>query len=273
MHELVITGASGFVAKHVIDRLTQLDYNITPVSRRRFENVIQVKNYKDTPPGDTLIHLAENPDRREVNRLGKCYVEQSCEIMKSLTDKFNGRVIYASSAAIYGDKNIFPYSIRAPIHVTDIYSESKVVNEKIVLDAGGTVLRLSNVYGIGMSPNNVMCDIIRQLEHNYIVLNDTSAIRDFVSVTDVASLIGKLLKSEYRGIVNVGSGVPITIGELAKVFIKLNNQKNNKVISREKTSKLSVNVLDIAETQTHFDWAPSLDFENNLKILLMANIK
>ena len=273
MHDIVITGASGFVAKHVINRLTHLGYNLIPVSRRRLENVIQVKSYKDTPPGNTLIHLAENSDRREVNKLGKSYVEQSSEILKSLTDKFNGKVIYASSAVIYGDKSILPYSTRAPIHVTDIYSESKVVNERIVLDTGGTVLRLSNVYGIGMSPSNVMFDIIRQLKNDNIVVNDTSPIRDFISVTDVARLIGKLLKSEHRGIVNVGSGVPVSIDELVKIFIKINNKKNNKVISRDKSYKLSVNVLDVVETQKYFDWAPSLDFENNLKTLLKANIK
>jgi nucleoside-diphosphate-sugar epimerase len=271
MQKIVVTGASGFLAKYIINELTSIGCHIIPVSRTKLKNTIQVESYKNTPNADMLIHLAEDPDRKKVNKIGKKYIEYSSDVVMALIKKFGKNVIYASSATVYGDQGKAPYTTNSPVYVTDVYNESKLTNERIVLKAGGSVLRLSNVYGVGMSTNNVMSDIVMQLQNDKVIVNDDSPIRDFISAVDVAKLISKMVQGKHKGIINVGSGVPISIHQLIKVFLKANGQKNKEVISRNISNRSSINVLDISDTQKMFGWIPSMDLEKNLRLILKAD--
>ncbi len=272
MLKIAITGSSGFLAGHIMKQLIRSGHQVIPVTRQHLDGAVQVQDYRDTPSADLLIHLAEEPDRQKVNKIGRKYIEYSSNIAAILTEKFDGNVIYASSGTVYGDKEEAPYTINSPIYATDIYSESKITNERIVLESGGAVLRLSNVYGKGMSSNNVMSDIIKQLQgNNAIVVNDVSPIRDFILATDVAELLSIMAQNEFKGIVNVGSGAPISIYQLIKTFLKVSNHLDKKIISQSESNKISVNVLDISDTKKRFNWNPSTDLEKNLYLLLTTS--
>ena len=268
MQTIVVTGASGFLASHIINQLSAIDCQVTPVSRKKASGAIQIDDYIDTPKADMLVHLAEDSNRIRVNKIGKRYIKYSSNVMTALVEKFNGHVIYASSATVYGDKGKVPYTVDSPTYITDAYSESKITNEKIVLESGGVVLRLSNVYGNGMSPNNVMSDIVKQLQDDKIVVNDATPVKDFISVTDVAKLVGVIVQSNFNGIVNVGSGVPVSIFQLIEAFLNVNRHAIKEISSRNKSEKTSINVLDISNTKKIFNWAPSGSLEKNLHTLL-----
>jgi len=272
MLKIAITGSSGFLAGHIIKQLNKSGHQVIPVTRQHFDGAVQVQDYRETPSADLLIHLAEESDRQKVNKIGKRYIEYSSNIVEILTEKFNGNVIYASSGTVYGDKEDVPYTINSPIYAADIYSESKITNERIVLESGGIVLRLSNVYGKGMSSSNVMSDIMKQLHsNNEIVVHDVSPIRDFILATDVAKLLSIIVQSEFKGIVNVGSGVPTSIYQLINTFLKVDNHLDKKIVSQSKSNKTSINVLDISNTEKIFNWCPSTDLEKNLYLLLAAS--
>ena len=272
MLKIAVTGASGFLAGHIVNHLIASGNQVIPVTRQRLDGSVQVQDYRDTPSADLLIHLAEEPDRQKVNKIGSKYIEYSSNIAAILTEKFKGNIIYASSGTVYGDQEEKPYTINSPIYATDIYSESKITNERIVLESGGVVLRLANVYGKGMSSNNVMSNIIKQLQvDDEIVVNDASPIRDFVMATDVAKLLSIMVQLKSKGIVNVGSGVPTSIYQLIKIFLKVGNHLEKKIVSKSESTKISINVLDISDTKKRFNWSPSQDLENNLYLLLTTS--
>ena len=52
------------------------------------------------------------------------------------------------------------------------YKKIKVVCEKIILRHGGTILRMTNLYGPNMSTVNVFSDIIKQLDNELIILKN-----------------------------------------------------------------------------------------------------
>ena len=272
MLKIAITGSSGFLASHTIKQLIKAGHQVIPVTRQNLLGAVQVKDYRDTPSADLLIHLAEEPDPQKVNKIGRKYIEYSSTILAILTEKFNGNVLYVSSGTVYGDQEEEPYTINSPTYASDIYSESKITNEKIVLKSGGAVLRLSNLYGKGMSSNNVMSNIIKQLQgNNEIIVNNVTPIRDFVLVTDVAKLLSLMVEFKSKGIVNVGSGVPTSIYQLIKIFLKASNHLEKKFISQSKSNKISINVLDISDTKKRFNWSPSTDLEKNLYLLLTTS--
>ena len=61
---------------------------------------------------------------------------------------------------VYGDENKEPCRVDMPVIANDAYSKLKLRNEQIVLDSGGVVVRLSNLFGIGMTTGTVMSDIV-----------------------------------------------------------------------------------------------------------------
>lgn len=256
MGSIVITGASGFLGRSLIARLTSLNLSYTAVSRRNEPGFHQVVDYRDTPAGDVLIHLAEEPDRSSVNLLGEAYLVQATNLV-SMLSKRAGTLIYASSSVVYGDATEIPFCTNALVTPTDLYSRIKVRNEEIVLAAGGTVLRLSNLFGSGMSPRNVINDIVKQLKlPGALKVRDDSPVRDFLSVNAVVDVIVLLLQTQCPGILNVGSGVGLSIREVAQIALQSVGQQGREIIATQPTGRRSVNILNIDQTQRLLQWSP-----------------
>ena len=149
MMRVTITGAGGFLGYHLTRCLKKTGFLVAPVSRRSLPGMIQVKNYAQTPGDQILLHLAEEPDRGKVNYLGDSYLESSCHVVEVLSERFQ-RVIYMSSNVVYGDENDNLCAVDMPVVETDIYSKLKIRNERTVIDSGGCVVRLANLFGVGM---------------------------------------------------------------------------------------------------------------------------
>jgi len=234
----------------------------------------QVQDYSQSPVGDVLIHLAEEPDRNRVNSLGEAYIRYASSAVKVLSSRFNQKIIYASSGAVYGDENKNPCKTDMPVVATDVYSKSKLVNERIVLDSGGTVVRLSNLFGDGMSANNVMSDILRQIPGaGPLRVHDDKPVRDYLPVSDAISAFSLLLENNYCGLVNIGSGIGTSVRALAEIFLSLVGQGYREVIATEPSSRPSINILDISETMRILDWTPTSPLKDQLARLIYNKAK
>lgn len=256
MQNIVVTGASGFVGRALTARLDSLCLSYTAVSRSGESGHHYVDDYSKTPPGDVLIHLAEEPDRCVANALGEAYLEHAAGVVETLAQRA-GTFVYASSGAVYGDQGEAPYSIDDVVRPIDLYSRSKVFNEKLALAAGGTVLRLSNLFGPGMSRHNVISDIARQLPYSCPMrVRDDLPVRDFLSVDAVADAILMLIQKPCPGILNLGSGVGISIRNLALLALATVGQEGREITVDNPSARRSVNILDISVTQRCLGWYP-----------------
>ncbi len=269
MIKVVITGASGFVGRYLTTYLEQLGVCVIPVSRRKYPGIHHVNDYSQSPIGDVLIHLAEEPDRAKVNALSENYKLKASNLVKLLAEHPRQKIIYASSGIVYGNNHSIPCRTDMLVHATDTYSESKLLNEKIVLDSGGTVVRLSNLFGAGMAATNVMTDIINQIPGvSPIKVRDDKPVCDFLHVSDAVSAFGHLLENSYSGVLNVGTGIGTSIREVAQILLAAANQKERKIVSTQPSLKKSINILDISETKEILDWIPSSSIEERLSQLL-----
>lgn len=269
MTTVVVTGAAGFLGRALISHLASKELVVIPVSRRPLPRMHQVQDYSESPSGDILIHLAEEPDRGKVNRLGQTYMNYASDVMKALSNLPCPRIIYASSGVVYGDENESPCGIDMPIVADDVYSRSKLLNEQIVLDSGGVVVRLSNLFGDGMSANNVMSDIIRQVPGiGPLRVRDDKPVRDYLHMSDAASAFGLLIESRYCGIVNVGSGIETSVRTLAELALASVGQTTREIIATAPSTRRSINVLDISETMKVLDWTPVSSLQDQLNRLI-----
>ena len=244
---------------------------VLPVSRQAIPGMSQVPNYSQSPAGDVLIHLAEESDRGAVNRLGEAYVSQSAAIVEALSRRGYQRIIYASSGAVYGDEHESPCAVDLPVFASDVYSKSKILNERIVLESGGAVMRLSNVIGPAMAANNVVSDIISQIPGTGpIRVRDDTPVRDFLGVSDAAAALALMVENPYRGIVNVGSGIGTSVRELAELLLAAAGKVRRDVVATEPSPRMSINVLDISATRRILGWLPEVTLQEELARCLRA---
>ena len=242
---------------------------VIPVSRRSSPGIYQVEDYGQSPAGDILIHLAEDPDAGKVNQLGKHYLLKVTSVVRTLSRASYQRIIYASSGAVYGDQSDSPCRVDMPVISSGVYTDSKLINEQIVLDAGGAVLRLSNLIGIGMAVNSVMSDIIRQVPgRGPLQVRDDKPVRDFLAMRDAAFAMELMIESNFRGIVNVGSGVGTSVRTLAALALAAVGQEKREIESSAPSLGRSVNILDISETKRILGWTPTSSIMNQIHQIL-----
>jgi UDP-glucose 4-epimerase len=234
--------------------LRRADGSVVGVSRRPAEGLRQVTDYLLTPAAEVVIHLAEEPDRANVNRLGESYLRHAQAVVRELCMR-SGKVIYASSGTVYGDNAVQPFPVEAPVVETDMYSRLKIENERVVLESGGTVLRISNLYGRRVSLHSVFSDILKQIPGNGVLyVRDEQPVRDFLCVSDAAGAFGIAARSSVRGILNVGSGVGTSIGALARYALAAVGE-DREVVATHPSGRQSFNVLAVDETKAHLGWS------------------
>lgn len=144
------------------------------------------------------------------------------------------KVIFASSASVYGNPKHLPMKETYPFNDTTIYGAAKIYNERIAYAFHALYklpfvgLRYFNVYGPRMDIHGAYTEVlIRWLDQikngsSPIIYGSGKQSMDFVYVEDVAD--ANILAAEgdiETGIFNVGTGVETTLLELLSLILKL----------------------------------------------------
>ncbi len=256
---VVVTGASGFLGSALVTHFRREGVSVLGVSRRQFPGMLQVANYEDAPVGDVLVHLAEINDRSLAQFNGAAYEEQALRTLIALQGKGFSKIVYASSAVVYGDQSKIPRRVGDPVFAVDTYTRIKLASEKLVLEWGGVVARLVSLYGPGMSEGNVLNCILKQIgTEGPICVRDASPVRDFLWIDDAVKALGSMATHENSGVFNVGSGIGYSILDLANLVARAAGEEDRSIESVSSATRISSLVVDVTETETAFVWRPSV---------------
>jgi len=265
---VVITGATGFLGRAIRAKAQNLPgLELICVSRIDSRTCFQVQDYSQTPPGDVLVHLAENSNQAEVNSWSNEYIRECSSILDSLlAPKRYSQVIYASSASVYGTSSPKAHSVHDSTFRNTNYNKLKLESEQRVLGSGqGGVFRITNLYGPGMSDSNVISKVLRQANnHKRIEVDNLSPIRDFLWVEDAAEAFllmiqAFMLDSPKHGIYNLGTGVGTSIGSLANLVAQVSGTKLNQIHGINDMPTISSITLDPSLTIQTLGWRPSVE--------------
>ncbi|RXK55710.1 NAD(P)-dependent oxidoreductase [Oleiharenicola lentus] len=267
---VVVTGASGFIGQALSAALRSAGMEVVPVARRPGGGWRQVSDYRDAPSADVLIHLAEDSDRGRVNAAGSAVSARALQTMEALLHKPFQRVIYASSSVLYGDAESKAHDPADHVQLVDEYSRTKWQCERLVLQRqGNLVLRLSNIYGPGMSANNVISTILRQIPGTgALCVWDAGPIRDFLWIDDVVSAMSAAITSDFDGTLNLGSGAAYSIGEVARMALAAGGEADRPVQCTKSSGRSSCLALDIRETTRALGWCPTTHLKTGLERLI-----
>jgi nucleoside-diphosphate-sugar epimerase len=269
MKKIVITGASGFIGSALMRHINRESLiGITRNPKNNLDYLTYVEDFKELPRGDILIYLSEEKDRAKANMLERKHVDMSVSMLKDAIRSGFSHIIYASSSYVYPDTECDTLKTDCHVVASDYYTEAKLINESIVLEEGGTVVRLSNVVGKFASVG-VIYEILKSiLEQSDVCLNDLSPVRDFISIDDVVSCIINIVQHPKAGIFNVGTGVGTSIKDLAEKIISFSPDYSGKLLSKKVLCSHSSIVLNIENTIKQFNWFPKKNTDHILNDLL-----
>jgi UDP-glucose 4-epimerase len=251
MKTILITGGAGFIGSHTVDllvqtgarvivydnlatgKLTNLDLFHPNLEFQPGDVLDYAKLFAQVKRADAVLHLAALPSvpksiedpvhSLQVNTLGFLHVLQAIrEATKPI------RLVYASSAAVYGNNSELPCNDEADLNqqVLSPYALEKANNERYaelfarLFNVNSLALRYFNVYGPRQDPNSPYSGVIAKFIEHYqkqeqiTVWGDGEQSRDFIYVDDVARANVAALQSDYCGIVNVATGIPQTLRNL-----------------------------------------------------------
>ena len=271
MNKISIIGASGFIGRNLCEYLFKINEDFCGYSRSISDarlNITKLNQYSEVPQSEFLVYLAEESQVSIAESCGESYIENSLRALKEIHNSSKSTIIYISSALVYGKDGIKPFKISEPLSLGSIYTKSKAVCEKYVIEHGGSVARLTNVYGKGMSASNVFSDILRQIHSKEVVtLQNLFPIRDYVSVKDVVKCLHLICIKDLNRIFNVGSGRPLSVKELAEIIMKENSISNPQIQQTDMVNDCSQLLVDIQETIAYLDWLPEVDLGLESKAL------
>jgi UDP-glucose 4-epimerase len=304
---ILVIGGAGLIGSHIVDLLTQTDVGeiiiYDNLFRGRVENLrdaLQDPRVKFYPHGGDILHSDVLERAMEgidgVFHLAALWLLQCHEYPRAAFDvnirgTFNvieaalkqkvKRVVYSSSASVYGDAVEIPMTEEHPYNNFTFYGATKIAGEHMFKSLGARYgmdwvgLRYMNVYGPRQDYKGayiaVMMKILDRLDAGLppVVYGDGSQQYDFVDVLDVARANICAMRSDATGqCYNVGRGIGTSVKELTEMLIRLNG--SNAQIHYEPAGQTFVTnrigSVEAAERDLGFRW--QIGLEEGMKRLI-----
>ena len=310
--KVLVTGGTGYIGSHTVVELLENNYEVVifdNLSNSKEEVIDKIKEITGKRPIfvkgdlvnideikavfeeyeiDSVIHFAGLKAVGESVSIPIKYYENNIvgtlNLIKVMQDFNCKKIVFSSSATVYGDKNKAPYTEHMELGATNPYGRTKLMLEEIFRDLYNSdnswrisLLRYFNPVGahktglIGENPNgipnNLMPYILKVSVGELPILNifggdyntsDGTGVRDYIHVVDLA--IGHIRALEYikdnEGIeaVNLGSGKGTSVLELVNSFEKVNDLKLNYKITDRRQGDIDICYANPDKAKRIFNW-------------------
>lgn len=281
MSRVLVTGASGFIGKHLVPRLRAEGREVLDV-RRTSGDVAEQATWQSLPPADVVVHLAAKsfvPDSWEApgaflrtNLLGTVAAIEFC--------RAHGAGLVFPSSYLYGEAVRQPIPESATLTATNPYALSKKLAEEaceFFADRWGvniTILRPFNIYGPGQSHTFLVPTIVNQLKAGKEVhVKDLEPRRDYVYVLDVVEAMAKAVACT-RGfsVFNLGSGVSHSVADLIRTIQDVwGTDLPVRSDGVRRQNEVMDTVADIARAERQLGWKPQFTLRQGLEHLHRAS--
>lgn len=288
---VIVTGATGFIGRPTISFLLGRGYEVhaLTIENEKTElggevnwHQVDIFDYKIVTDickkleAESLLHLAwhDTASDRMTSPANLSWVEASLNLVRAFSENGGSRIVLAGSCAEYNWRYGYCSENVTPTEPDSLYGVCKSslhsLTYKFCQDQG---IQYSNgriffVYGPREAENRLVAYIINSLlMDQQAEIMHPNCIRDYLNVIDVANALVTLLDSEVEGAVNIGSGQPTSLGELANLIgEKLQKPEMITLGSAEKTPDNTPLVwANISRLRDELGWKPKYDLENGIE--------
>jgi len=250
--KVLVTGGAGFIGSHLVERLslhnevTVFD-DLSTGSLRNLEaakeevrlhraSILQPKQLAKALEGrDLVYHLAAKTSVPESTEKPEEYwrtnVEGTLNVLKTSVDAGVKRVVFISSAAVYGSSEVVPKVETMRPEPASPYATTKMVGEFACEEISQlksmetVVLRLFNSYGPRQDPNAPYAGVVAKFcsavaaGRGVEIYGDGDQTRDFLYAADAAEAMELAGERPVAGqVFNIGSGSATTVAEVARLL-------------------------------------------------------
>lgn len=321
--KILVTGGAGFIGSHTCVELLAAGYEVViadNLSNAKPEAVENIQKIAGKPvifykvdlrdkPGmekifaehtiDAVIHFAglkavpesvQKPLEYYENNIGSTFV--LCEVMRKAGCK---RIVFSSSATVYGMYNPVPFSEDMPTSATNPYGYTKVMIEQILTDLAAadhgwsvSLLRYFNPIGahssglIGEDPNGIPNNLLPYVSQvaaglrpeimvygNDYDTPDGTGVRDYIHVVDLA--LGHLAALKYilshDGVqaVNLGTGRGSSVLEIIDAYSRACGRALPYRIAPRRPGDIATCYAETSKALDLFGWTAQRDIDQMCK--------
>jgi nucleoside-diphosphate-sugar epimerase len=264
--KVLIVGINGFLGRNVASELIGLGWQVEGVYRRQKQfipkNILVYPESKLPGKKYDAIILAAGNHQMGFNDLCQTNINLPNIIVEKYPD---ARIIYISSIVVYGE-NPRLISEKASIDSPLVYGKAKITGENIVRSVHDyIILRLANLYGVGMMDSLFIPTIIKNAVTNHQIVISDNKNKNYLHIKDAIRLIIKSITAEKGVYLGLGNNI-YSNNEVGQLVVKLvpNTQVNYIDKKTYKSPK-----MDNKYTQKILGWKPEISLLNGLKEMIM----
>jgi nucleoside-diphosphate-sugar epimerase len=297
---ITVTGAGGFLGPHAVEALAR--------KGARVQAIIGPPNEAARiPPGaayvaqadicdadairkliggaDAVVHLAGpasvGASFQDPSRYLRVHGEGTAALLKACRAEGVRRLVYVSSAEIYGRPLRSPVREDHPLSARSPYAAAKIAAEKLIeaqvhaFDLRAVILRPFSVYGPGAAPESLIPTIIGMARRGLpVVLRDLRPVRDYCFVTDVAEAIANACSLESREleIFNIGTMRGTSVERIAGLILEALavTCPVREVGERDRPGRSEIHELiaDNGRARDVLGWRPAVALDQGLRMTI-----
>ena len=288
----LVTGGSGFIGSHVVDRLVAEGASVVV-----FDNRIREENLGEalasgrvlTVEGDVtdtatvraaaegaagVFHMAVlplGPCSEDPRRCVEVNVDGTLNVLEAARDAGAKKVVFSSASSVYGDTNE-TMDESHPLGARTMYGASKIAGEYFVRafhDLYGldyVILRYMNVYG-PRQEGGLVINVLRRIQagEQPTIMGDGSQSFDFVHVADVAGAnVAAMASGVGEGAFNVGGGNEVTVRQIVDRLLAATGSDLEPDVRADEVVPMTRRVGSSEAAMSALGWQPELDLERGI---------
>jgi len=254
MARILITGATGFIGRNLVEKLGCIGYQFNGISKRggMINDILidavdctdqeALKCYCGDKLFNGIIHLAASVPSSFYDETARQSLVQNVKMTMNLLEAFrkqNGGVfVYASSTSIYGYPEKLPVIEETPPHPDGFYPLGKFFGELLCQQYQKehnlciAILRISAPYGSRMRRETVIDKFIRKalLSEDITLYGTGSRSQDFTYIEDVVNAMTLAYEAKATGIFNISGGTSTSMEQLAEIILSILPESQSNII-------------------------------------------
>lgn len=296
----LVTGGAGFIGSHLVEALVARREKVRVLddfSTGSWENLAPFADAIEVIEGDivdlpTVLSAMEGA-RYVLHHAAVASVEQSVRdpvhvhwvnvdgtlnILMAAREAKPERLVFASSAAVYGDADHLPLGEDTPVRALSPYAASKVAGEAYVhsffvtYGLPVTTLRYFNVYGPRQDPTSPYSGVVTRFVVTMsrgeppTIFGDGLQTRDFVYVGDIvrSNLMACSTPEAVGKTLNIASGQQIKILRLSEVLNDVMGLQLKPQYAPARRGEVRHSQADVSRAKQVLGWQPETTFEAGL---------
>lgn len=311
--KILITGGLGYIGSHlayllgkkaiIIDNMSNSSLNfkkylpkakvyVKDINKENLDKIFSKHKIQG------VIHLASLKSVEESYKNPMMYyklnVIPTLDLLDTMSNHKINKLIFSSSATVYGDINKCPYNEKMNLKSINAYGSTKIVIENIISDFASSIknfkaislryfnpIGADNKAGLADKPTgnfqNIVPAIIKSVKKNKLLkvfgdkynTSDGTCVRDYIHVKDLvfAHLLAYKKLSSIRGhlSINLGLGKGISVLSLIKIFEKTNNVKIKFKIVKPRKGDIDYSFANCAKAKKILGWKPKYNYSDMVR--------